>query len=117
MMNIRYVTQQLEWTESMKDAVRLKIVEPLARHFKNADFELSVHFEPERKRRNAGSPRFEMWVVLQSFDGRHNEVVRSEGAEFSALVNEVSHNMRNRLRKAPRRKFNPFRFLPFERTA
>ena len=123
-MNIRFVSQDLKWSESMKDCVRQKIVEPLAYHLKSDDFELSVHFEAERKRRLSTIPRFEMWVVLQTFDGRNNQVVRCAGTDFTALTNEVSQNMRSRLRKSPRRRFNPknflvnpFRRLPFERTA
>lgn len=123
-MNVRYVSQDFTWDEAMKESVRQKIVEPLARHLNSDDFELSIHFQSERKRRLTAEPRFEMWAVLQTFDGRTNQVVRCAGTEFKTLVNEVSHSMRNRLRKSQRPWFsaksfliNPFRMLPFERTA
>jgi ribosome-associated translation inhibitor RaiA len=111
-MNIRFVSQESEWTDAMRECVWQRIVEPLGRTLKHSDFELSVHL----RRRKA----LEMWVVLQTFDGRHNEVVRSQGDEFHILVNEISSKMRAHLRRKPsppRKGFfpNPFRFLPFER--
>lgn len=119
-MSIKYVSRDLEWNEAMKRSVRLKIYEPLLRILKHSDFELSVHFGPARD-------RLEMWVVLQSFDGAHNEVVRQEGADFQTLVSKVSAGMRERLQtaRAPKRegflprflRSSPFRRLSNERTA
>ncbi len=48
-MMTRFVSQDLEWTEGMKETVRLKIVEPLHRHLGQEAFELSVHIKEERK--------------------------------------------------------------------
>ena len=120
-MNISFVSQELEWTEAMKGCVRAKIVVPLEKHLKTSDFELSVHLTYARKKSFGPGRRMEMWIVLQTFDGRTNEVVRCEGTEFFVLTNEISSSVRARLRKKislPRRFLsNPFRFLPFERTA
>jgi ribosome-associated translation inhibitor RaiA len=107
-MNIRYVSQEIEWTQPMKDCVRAKIVEPLQRFLKTSDFELSVHLQIERKRTDGRKPRYEMWTVLQTFDGGSNEVVRRQSADFYALTNEISSGMRARLKK--KRAFKP-RFL------
>lgn len=109
-MNIRYVSQEIEWTQPMKDCVRAKILEPIERFLKTSDFELSVHLEVDRKRILGRKPRYEMWTVLQTFDGRTNEVVRRQSIDFYALTNEVSSGMRSRLRK--KRSFKP-RFFDF----
>ncbi|NJL25831.1 MAG: hypothetical protein HC902_12085, partial [Calothrix sp. SM1_5_4] len=55
--NIRFVSQGVDWTGPMKEAVADKIVEPLRRVLKTDHFELSVYFGPERRRR---AERFEM---------------------------------------------------------
>ena len=111
-MNIRFVSKDLEWTDDMKDCVRQKIVEPLRRHFKHAEFEMSVTLSSAKK--------LEMWIVLQTFDGRHNEVLRRTGRDFGTLTNEVSSSMRAQLKRTvPVRRnflFNPFKLLPFERS-
>ena len=106
-MDIRYVAQDFNWTDEKKECVRAKIVAPLERFLKTSDFELSVHLD-------ARKPRHEMWVVLQQFNGGSNTVVRCQGREFHALVNDVSSTMRTQLTKknAARPKF----FL-FKRTA
>ncbi len=113
-MTTRFVSQDLEWTEAMKETVRSKIVEPLQRHLDKDNFEVSIHLGAERKRMNGRKPKFEMWVVLQTFDGRNNQIVRREGHDFAALANEVSSCMRSQLSKHKfRRKgtHNPFRAL------
>jgi ribosome-associated translation inhibitor RaiA len=99
MNNIRFISQDLEWTESMKESVRHKIVEPLERHMKAADFDLAVHLGMERKRMSARQPSFVMSLVLQTFDGRKNELVRRQGGEFTTLVNDVSSHLRLKVRK------------------
>lgn len=125
-MNIKYVSRDLEWNESMKESVRLKICEPLRKILNHSDFELSVHFGTAHSR--TARARLEMWVVLQTFDGRHNEVIRHEGLDFSALVNGVSAGMRSRLqssRASVRRegffprffRASPFRIFSFDRSA
>ncbi len=122
-MSIRYVSQDLDWSPGMQECVRTKIYEPLVHQLKSSDFEMSAHLGYERKRPSTmkGSLRYELWVVLQTFDGRSNEVVRCQGRDFNALVNEVSSQMRSRLRKKPARytRFlpNPFKYLPFQRIA
>jgi hypothetical protein len=106
-MDIRYVAQDFNWTDERKECVRVKIVAPLERFLRTSDFELSVHMD-------ARKARHEMWVVLQTFNGGGNKVVRCQGYEFQSLVNEVSSQMRSQLTKknAARPKF----FL-FARTA
>lgn len=105
-MTTRFVSQDLEWTESMKETVRCKIVEPLQRHLDQDNFEVSIHLAEERKRMSGRKPKFEMWVVLQTFDGRGNQIVRREGYDFSVLANEVSSCMRTQLNKHKfRRRF------------
>ncbi|MGE0528534.1 MAG: hypothetical protein AB7G93_12385 [Bdellovibrionales bacterium] len=106
-MNVRYVSKDLEWTSSMKECVSHRIVDPLRRHLKSEDFELSVHLEMGRKRMRARKPWFELWVVLQSFDGAGNKIVRRQGNEFPTLVSEVSSAMRACLRKTHLRRRLP----------
>lgn len=113
-MTTRFVSQDLDWTEAMKDVVRSKIVEPLQRHLDRDNFEVSVHLGAERKRMHNRKPKFEMWVVLQTFDGRNNQIVRREGDDFNTLANEVSSCMRAQLNKHKfRRRFaaNPLKTL------
>lgn len=121
-MNVRYVSQDLAWTESMKKSAHSKIVEPLIRHLRGQAFEISIHLDIGWKRSPALSPRFEMWVVLQTFDGRQNSVVRREGTNFSAVANEVSRGMREQLRPSRRAVWvsylrNSIRFLRQNRPA
>ena len=113
-MTTRFVSQDLDWTETMKECVRQKIVEPLQKHLDRDNFEVSVHLEAERKRMGSRKPKFEMWVVLQTFDGRNNQIVRREGEDFVTLTNEVSKCMRSQLNKHKFRKrfnLNPLRHL------
>jgi hypothetical protein len=116
-MNIRYVAKDVEWTDSMRDAVWTKIVEPLRQGLKTDRFDLSVHFHTTRKRVQNRKPEFEMWAVLVTY-GRGNEVVRCAGPDFYPLVTEISTLLRARVRKAGsirRRLFvNPFRHLAHE---
>lgn len=88
---------------------------------KSSDFQICVHLGFEKKRGVLDRSRYELWVVLQTFDGRSNEVVRCHGRDFRAVATEVSSQMRLRLRKKPPRfslLSNPFKLLPlFERTA
>lgn len=119
-MTVQFISQDLEWTEGMKECVQKKIIEPLQRHLSSDNFELSVHLGLERKRVQARKPKFEMWIVLQTFDGRNNEVVRSEDDRFLNLVHRVSKQMRTRIDKVHgRRRFltNPFRRSAVVRTA
>lgn len=118
-MSVRFVGQDIEWTDEMRERVRAKIVQPLQQHLKGAAFELSVHLGFERAR--GDQQRLEMWVVLQPLNGETNVVVRSGHADFNSLTTDISSQMRVRLhnKPAPRRRFtlNPFRYMPFERTA
>lgn len=111
-MTTRFVSQDMEWTESMKETVRAKIVEPLRKHLGRDNFEVAIHLGEERKRMDNRKPKFEMWVVLQTFDGRNNQIVRREGEDFLTLANEVSRCMRAQLSRNKFRKrfsLNPFR--------
>ncbi len=113
-MTTRFVSQDMDWTEGMKECVRQKIVDPLQKHLDKDNFEVSIHLGAERKRMANRKPKFEMWVVLQTFDGRNNQIVRREGEDFTALTNEVSRCMRSQLTKHKfRRRFslNPLRHL------
>ena len=106
MHNIKYVAQDdIEWTDSMKDQVQHKIVEPLERHMKAKPFELTVHLGLERKRMRARQPAFAVCLVLETFDGSRSEVVRQHSPDFHALVNDLSSVMRSRVRRAGRRRF------------
>lgn len=120
-MTVQFVSQDLEWSEAMKECVQRKLVQPLHRHLSTDNFELSVHLGLERKRLSGRKPKFEMWLVLQTFDGRNNEVVRGENEQFIPLVSMISRQMRARVRKLhSKRSFlgNPFRRTKIvERTA
>lgn len=111
-MNVRYVTRDIEWTDGMQAAVWTRIIEPLRHCLKTDAFDLTVNFQASRKRMQSRKPEFEMWVVLQTYNGRANHVIRCEGAEFYSLVTEISALLRLRIRKASahRRRFfeNPF---------
>ncbi len=98
-MTVQFVSQDLEWTPSMKECVQRKVVDPLHRHLSTDNFELSVHLGLERKRLSGRKPKFEMWLVLQAFDGRSNEVVRGENEHFLPLVSAVSRQMRAKVGK------------------
>jgi hypothetical protein len=104
-MSVRFVSQDLAWTESMKNSVQMKIVEPLTRYLKSGDFEISIHLDIGWKKNPEVSPRFEMWVVLQTFDGRQNSVVRREGTNFAAVANDVSSGVRAELKRPRRSRF------------
>ncbi len=97
-MNIRYVSQDLAWTASMQNSVQLKIVDPLVRHLNSRDFDLSVHLDIGWTKRPL-APRFELWIVLQTFDGKQNSILRREGTNFKTLVNEISADVREKLRQ------------------
>lgn len=107
-MNIRYVSPDLAWTESMKKSVHLRIVEPLAHHISGHDFEMSVHLEIGWRRTPILRPQFQMWVVLQTFDGGQNSIVRREGSNFIDVANAVSLGVREQLRIRKRKWFSLF---------
>jgi hypothetical protein len=100
-MNIRYVAKDVEWSEAMKEQVRLKVAVPLQRQVRGGRFDLSVHVE----RRPVGptGPEMAIWLVLQTFDGRSNQIVRREGCGFEELVGEASLQLAEQVTKAPRR--------------
>jgi len=113
-MTTRFVSQDVDWTEAMKEIVRQKVVEPVRKHLNKDNFEISVHLAEERKRMSNRKPKFEMWVVLQTFDGRNNQIVRREGEDFIVLANDISKAMRSHLARHKFRKrfsLNPFRQL------
>jgi ribosome-associated translation inhibitor RaiA len=113
-VTVQFVSQDLEWTESMKECVQRKIVDPLHRHLATENFELSVHIGLERKRLSGRKPKFEMWLVLQTFDGKSNEVVRGDNEQFLPLVSAISRQMRTRVNKLHSKK--SFLGNPFKRT-
>lgn len=115
-MNIRFVAQEADWTPAQKECVLQKLVKPLVRFLNTENFDLSVHLGFERVGKSNSRPRLQMWAVLQTFDGRGNQVVRRNGNDFVALINEVSSGMRLQVSKAhARRRFslNLFRFQIF----
>lgn len=103
-MNIQYVSQDLAWTDSMKKSVEQKIIAPLTRHVNCDGFEMSIHLDIGWNHSPQLSPRFELWVVLQTFDGRQNSVVRRSGSNFQLVANEVSNGMRDQLSRPKRKK-------------
>lgn len=109
-MNVRFVSQDMSWTESMKSTVRTKIVEPLAGQLKKGDPELSIHLEIGWTRTPNLAPRFELWVVLQTFDGKQNALVRRAGANFASVAEEVLHGLRTELKRSPARPTSSFSF-------
>lgn len=110
-MTVRFVSQDLEWTDSMKQIVQDKLVKPIRRFLKNDNFELSAHLALGRKRMGNRKPMYEFWIVLQTFDRLGNQVVRREGNDFIPLVLETASVMRAQLRKERNRlkTFNPFK--------
>jgi ribosome-associated translation inhibitor RaiA len=99
MSSVRYAASGIDWSESMKVSVQHKIVEPLERHLKNKDFEVTAHLAVERARTTGRQPCFSISVSLNRFDGHRGETVHAQGDEFYALLNDVSSRMRARLRK------------------
>lgn len=111
-MTVRFVSQDVDWTEGMKEFARHKLIEPLERQLRSENFELSLHLAAERKRMDNRRPKFEMWAVLQTFDRSNNQIVRREGEDFNALVHTVAKTLRSQVRryKIKRRlTFNPFK--------
>ncbi|MGE4132004.1 MAG: hypothetical protein AB7F86_10235 [Bdellovibrionales bacterium] len=105
-MIARYVSQDTDWTESMKSAVRDRIIEPVRHHLANENFEISVHLGVERKRMASRKPKFELWVVLQTFDGQGNKIVRREGETFMKLVHDVGSTLKNQVDRTKRKAQN-----------
>ncbi len=103
-MTARFVSQDLEWTESMKEHVRQKIIYPLEKYFANENFHIAIHLDADRKRMDNRKPYYEMWAVLQTFDGRKGQVIRRQGEDFWALTNELSACMRSQLAKQKNNK-------------
>lgn len=113
-MTVRFVSQDVDWTEAMKEQVRSKLIEPLERQLRMENFEISLHLAAERKRMNARRPKFEMWAVLQTFDRSNNQIVRREGEDFNGLVHAVAKTLRSQLRRQKFKRrffFNPFKNL------
>lgn len=98
-MNVKYVAKDLEWTEGMRENVSAKIILPLQKYLNSDNFDLTVHLAMDRKRVQQRKPQFEMWIVLQTFDGHKKEIIRRHGVDFYGLVSEVSSGMRARVRK------------------
>lgn len=114
-MTTRFVSQDIEWTESMKECVRKKVIRPLERYLHSENFEVSVHLKEDRKRTQARKPNFEMWLVLQTFDGRNNQIVRREGDDFHKLVNTTAHNLKLMVKRENARRrssHRPFHNIP-----
>lgn len=98
--HVRFVAQEFEWSEAMKESVWQKILEPLDRVLKTPEYDLSIHWERDPKHEG----HFVLSLILQTFDGQKNRVVRAHGSDFLALVHDVSSHLRSGLRKptAPR---------------
>ena len=106
-MNIRYVAQDTDWSPALRGKVEDKIGAPLARFLKTSDFELSMHLRPDRRSGSPALQQYEMWAVLQTFDGYGNEIVRRRGQELQSLISEISNGLGHVLRKRrnPRRSW------------
>jgi hypothetical protein len=98
--NISFVSRDLIWTEPMQVWANHKIAGPLASCLNGEKFELSVHWELTR---GNTEPKYEMWTVLQTHDGRANQIVRCRGNDFCNLAEEVSKNLRTQVRSARRK--------------
>ena len=106
-MNIRYVSRDLEWTPSMIQTVEEKVISPLRHLLRSNDFELSLHFDLEGQKHR----HFAIWIVLQTFDGGHNQVVRRAGYEFGALADEISRAVRLEIERSVRPRYWPFSII------
>jgi hypothetical protein len=122
-MSVRYVSQDedLQWSDEMKSLVQKKIVSGLKTALKSAKFEFSVGLNRPRMSRGA-TELFEIWGVLQTFDGRGNQVVRLQGDSFHDLVQRVAKEIHSRLTSQPSRSShlfstNPFQLMAFDQTA
>jgi hypothetical protein len=93
-------SRDLIWTEPMQVWAEHKIVEPIRRYLNNERFDLSIHWDLSRGLGLDGQPRYELWAVLQTFDGSGNQIVRCRGNDFCNLADEVAHNLRAQLRHA-----------------
>ena len=110
-MNISYVSRDLEWTEPMRAWVSHQILKPLVQKLNTVNFDLSIHWDLSRV---LDRKKYEMWIVLQTYDGRGNQVVRCDGNDFCNLTEELGRSLRSQLRTENiRRRFslNPFRHL------
>ena len=116
-MTIRYVSRDMNWTESMKEQVRAKLVAPLVRGLGSRRFELSVHVDEVRGAplNDNERPSMEIWAVLQTFDGNTNRILRRRGADFGQVIDEISKNLASQTAKPPRhfllKLLNPLRHL------
>ena len=113
-MTARFVSQDIDWTEGMKELVRTKLIEPLARQLHMDNFEISLHLATDRKRMKSCRPTFEMWAVLQTFAGSNNQIVRREGEDFNGLVHSIARTLRGQVRRQKFKRrfyFNPFKNL------
>ena len=86
-MHITYASRDLTWTEPMQEWAVRQIAEPLARLLKTGKFDLSLYCQPSRPTPASEESGFEMWTVLQTYDGRTNRVVRCLGNDLNSLMN------------------------------
>ncbi|MGZ3722810.1 MAG: hypothetical protein ACXVA9_07780 [Bdellovibrionales bacterium] len=113
-MNISYVSRDLIWTEPMKVWANHKIAMPLTQYLKTGHFDLSVHWDFARGADSEMQNKYEMWTVLQTYDGRGNQIVRCRGNDFCNLTSEVASRLRSQLRTTSFRRhfsFNPLRLM------
>jgi hypothetical protein len=116
-MNVTFVSRDLVWTEPMCVWVNHKIALPIQRALKTDRFELSVHWELSRGR-GWDEPKYELWTVLQTYDGRGNQILRRRGNDFCNLVEEISKDLSAQVRRARlTRRFSLNFFSPFQEAA
>src|SRR6266404_25469 len=97
-MHINYASRNLTWTEPMQDWVTQKIAEPLARLLKTGKFDLSLYWEPARGEQSWDEgKKYEMWTILQTYDGRGNRIIRRLGNDFCDLTEDVGQSLREAL--------------------
>ena len=96
-MNMRFVSTLTDWSDGLKEQVHSKIAVPVAKTLRTSDFDLSFHLEsaPEKGERHP----LILWAVLQTFDGRGNQVVRREGQNLMALIHDVASGLCERLHR------------------
>jgi len=90
----------------MKVWAEHKIVEPIRRSLKKERFDLSIHWDLSRGLGLDGQPRYELWAVLQTFDGSGNVLVRCRGNDFCNLADDVAHDLRVQVRNSRLKRSN-----------
>jgi uncharacterized lipoprotein YmbA len=92
-MEVSYMSQNLEWSSELSQPIDEHLVRPLRQHLKQACAQLVVRVE-------AVGDLYEMWAVLQTFDGRMNAIVRAQAVNLKELALEVSELMHEKVSRS-----------------